>query len=129
MTTDLWCLVWTAVLSVAVPNVYFVGRMQVAGGMEWMLGNRDTPLEAPPWVGRAQRAHANLVENLAPFAALVLSAAVAGRANGWTALGAELFLVARIAHFAIYTAGLPGLRTLAFLAGVAGEVLILVQLF
>lgn len=129
MTTDLWCLVWTAVLAVLIPNIYLVGRMQAPGGMEWMLGNRDTPLEAAAWVGRAVRAHANLVEGLTPFAVLVLVAHVAGKANGWTALGAEMFLVARIAHFAIYSAGVPGLRTLAFTVGVAGELLILLQLF
>jgi uncharacterized MAPEG superfamily protein len=129
MTTDLWCLVWTAVLCVALPNVGLVGRMQVAGGMEWALGNRDTPLEVPAWVARAGRAHINLVEGLAPFAVLVLVAAVAGKANGWTALGAQIFLLARIAHAAIYIAGIAGLRTLAFIAGVVGEVLILLQLF
>lgn len=129
MTTDLWCLVWTAVLAVLIPNIYLVGRMQAPGGMEWMLGNRDTPLEAAAWVGRAVRAHANLLEGLTPFAVLVLVAHVAGKANGWTALGAEMFLVARIAHFAIYSAGVPGLRTLAFTVGVAGELLILLQLF
>ena len=129
MTTDLWCLVWTAVLSVAIPNIYLVGRVQVAGGIAWMRGNRDAPLDAPPWVGRAVRAHANLVEGLAPFAILVLVAHVAGRANGWTALGAEIFLLARIAHFVIYAAGIPDLRTLAFMAGVVGELLILLQLF
>ena len=129
MTTDLWCLVWTAVLCVAIPNIYLVGRLQTAGGIAWMRGNRDAALDAPAWVGRAVRAHANLVEGLAPFAILVLVAQVAGKANGWTALGAEMFLVARIAHFAIYAAGIPDLRTLAFMVGVAGEVLILLQLF
>lgn len=129
MTTDLWCLVWTAVLCVALPNVALVGRMQVPGGMQWAFGNRDTPLDVPAWAARAGRAHMNLVEGLAPFAVLVLVAAVAGKANGWTALGAQLFLLARIAHAVIYIAGIAGLRTLAFIAGGIGEILILVQLF
>ena len=38
-------------------------------------GSRDQPFEGlPAWVGRARRAHANLVENLVVFAALVLVA-------------------------------------------------------
>ena len=78
---------------------------------------------------RAQRAHANLVENLAAFAILVLVAQVAGKANGMTALGAIIFFLARVAHAAVYTAGIVGLRTGVFFAGVAGEVLILIQLF
>jgi len=128
MTTDLMMLVWTALLSMFLPVTYLIGRMQVPGGMQWGLGNRDTPIEMPAWAARAQRAHANLVENLAPFAILVLVAYVAGRANGWTALGSVIFFWARVAHAAVYIAGLVGIRTLVFFVGVFGELLILAQL-
>jgi uncharacterized MAPEG superfamily protein len=129
MTTELWSLVWTAVLALVIPTIYGTGRMQMPGGMQWALGNRDEPLAAPAWAGRALRAHANLVENLAPFAILVLAAQIAGKTNGWTALGAQLFLWARIAHVAIYTAGWIGVRTAVFFIGTVGELLILFQLF
>ncbi len=128
MTTDLMTLVWTAVLSLLVPSIYLVGRAQTPGGMEWALGNRAEPLQIPEWAARAQRAHANLVENLAPFAILVLIAHLTGKANGWTALGAQLFFWARVAHVVVYTAGLIGIRTAVFFVGTAGELLILVQL-
>ena len=129
MTTDLLMLVWTALLCLLIPTIYLTGEMITPGGMEWGLGNRDVPLELPPWAARAKRAHANLVENLAPFAILVLVAHVAGKANGMTALGAVIFFWARVAHLGVYTAGIVGLRTLVFFAGVAGEILILIQLF
>ena len=129
MTTDLAMLVATSLLALAIPVLYLIGRMQVPGGMQWALGNREVPLVVPEWVARAQRAHANLVENLAPFAVLVLTAHLAGRANQWTAYGAALFFVARLAHVGCYTAGLVPLRTLVFFAGTAGEILILLQLF
>ena len=129
MTTDLWMLVWTAVLCLLMPSVYLVGRMQTPGGMEWALGNRDQALQVPPWVARAQRAHENLVENLAAFAILVLVAQVAGKANAMTALGAAIFFWARVAYAAVYTGGIVALRTGVFFVGVAGEVLILIQLF
>jgi len=48
--------------------------MQMPGGMQWALGNRDEPLAVPAWTARAVRAHANLIENLAPFTILVLEA-------------------------------------------------------
>ena len=127
MTTDLVMLVATAVLCLLLPTVYAVGRGQMPGGLAWAFGNRDTPLVVPAWTRRAERAHANLVENLAPFAILVLVAHVAGRANATTALGATLFFWARVAHAAIYVGGLVYLRTLAFFVGVVGEVMILVQ--
>ena len=129
MTIDLWSLVWTAVLCLAIPLIYGVGRSQVPGGLQWGLGNRDTPLPVVAWAARAERAHANLVENLAPFAVLVLVANVAGMANYWTALGSQLFLWGRVAHVVVYTAGWIGVRTAVFLVGLAGEVMILIQLF
>jgi uncharacterized MAPEG superfamily protein len=129
MTTDLWTLVWTALLCMLTPTIYLIGRMQTPGGMEWALGNRDQPFKVPDWAARAQRAHDNFVENLAPFAILVLAAQIAAKANGWTALGAQMFFWARVAHVAVYTAGIVGVRTAVFFVGVAGEVLILLQLF
>ena len=129
MSTDLMTLVWTAVLCLLIPPIYLVGRMQTPGGMEWALGNRPEPLKVPEWAARAHRAHANLVENLAAFAILVLVAHVGGKANAWTALGAQMFFWARVAHVVVYTAGLVGVRTAVFFVGVVGELLILVQLF
>ena len=130
MTTDLTMLVWTALLCLSIPMIYGVGRAQVAGGMEWGLGNREVPLAGvPEWAARAHRAHLNLVENLVPFAILVLVAQASGKANAMTALGAEIFFWARVAHVAVYTAGITRLRTAVFLLGTIGEILILIQLF
>jgi uncharacterized MAPEG superfamily protein len=129
MTIDLWMLVASALLCLSIPVISLVGLMQTPGGTAWGLGNRDTPHEVAAWVGRTRRAHANLVENLAPFAALVLVAHVAGKADATTALGAQLFLAGRIAHLIVYMLGIPVLRTLVFGVAVFGEILILLQLF
>ena len=128
MTTDLTMLVWTALLCVSLPVAYLIGRNQVPGGLAWGFGNRGTKLAVADWVGRAERAHMNLIENLAPFAILVLTAQVAGRADARTALGATLFFWARVGHAAVYIAGIPYLRTAIFFVGTAGELLILSRL-
>jgi uncharacterized MAPEG superfamily protein len=129
MTTDLWMLVWSAVLCVALIFVYLPSRITTPGGLAWGFGNRERPLEFPAWAGRAERAHRNLVENLAPFAILVLVAHIAGKANATTALGATIFFWGRVAHAAVYTAGIAYVRTLAFAVAFFGEVMILLQLF
>ena len=129
MTTDLTMLVATGVLCLLMPMIYLIGRVQTPGGMEWALGNRDAPLQLPEWAARAQRAHANLVENLAPFAILVLVAQVSGKADAATAIGAQVFFWARVAYAVVYTAGMVGVRTAVFFVGTAGELLILVRLF
>jgi len=128
MTIDLWMLVASALLCLAIPYLGLAGLARAPGGMAWGFGNRDVPLAVPAWVERVRRAHANMVENLAPFAVLVLVAHVTGRANGTTAFGAELFFAGRVAHLLVYAAGVPVVRTLVFGVAVAGEILILTQL-
>jgi uncharacterized MAPEG superfamily protein len=128
MTTDLQMLVWTALLALLLPAVYAAGRLSRPGGVAWGFGNRDAPLATPPWVDRAVRAHANLVENLPPFIALVVVAHLTGRADDTTALGATIFFWARVAHALIYTAGVVYLRTAAFAVSLVGEGMILSRL-
>ena len=84
--------------------------------------------DLPAWAQRCHRAHMNLVENLAPFAVLVLVAHVLGISNAMTVLGAQLFFWARIAQTVVMIAGIPWLRTLAFAAGLLGNLLILGQI-
>jgi uncharacterized MAPEG superfamily protein len=108
--------------------VILVGRARTPGGAKWGLGNRDTPMKFSGWAERAGHAHANLVENLAPFAILVLVAHLSGQANDLTALGARIFFWARVAHAAVYIAGITGLRTLIFLVSLGAEILIMLQI-
>jgi len=128
MTTDLWMLVATALLSLAIPIIYAVGRFQTPGGFTWSLLNRDQPLAIPAWASRAHRAHSNLVENIGPFAILVIAAHLADKANGVTALGATIFFAARFAHVVVYTAGIPYMRTGAWVVGWIGGFMIFAQL-
>ena len=65
-----------------------------------------------------------MIENLVLFAALVLIAAVAGKANATTAMGAMIFFWARLAYAVIYLIGIPWLRTLAWFVSVIGMAMI-----
>ena len=62
------------------------------------------------------------------FAALVLIAAVAGKANAMTAMGAAIFFWGRVAYAVIYVAGIAWLRTAAWFVSVIGMVLIAIEL-
>ena len=129
MTTDLTMLVWSALLALVSPYPYVTGLLIRPGGLAWGTGARDQPLtDEADWAKRARRAHANLVENLVPFAALVLTAHLAGRANGTTALGAQLFFWSRLLYLPAYVLGLSPWRTLIFTVGTLGQFLIVFQL-
>jgi uncharacterized MAPEG superfamily protein len=122
-------LVATALLCLGVPFLYGAGRFMQPGGFGWSAGNRETELAVPGWTRRAVRAHANLIENLAPFAILVLVAHVSGKANQTTALGATIFFWGRVAHLMAYVAGITYLRTLVWFGSWAGGIMVLTQLF
>ena len=75
------------------------------------------PRPVPLWGQRAHRAYLNAVECFAPFAALVIVAQVAGKANGMTAFWATSFFWLRLAHAIVYWTAIPYLRTVLFTLG------------
>lgn len=127
MSTELQMLVWAAALALAQILIVIAGALSTVA-LPLLVGNREGMGDQPGWVGRGQRAHRNMLESLVPFAALVLVAHVAGRENAMTALGAQIFLGARIAYAAVYLAGIPYLRTLVWIVALSGMSLILLQL-
>jgi uncharacterized MAPEG superfamily protein len=93
-------------------------------GLNTLAGNRDSLPDITGWAGRAKRAHLNMIENLVLFAALVLIAAAAGKANATTAMGAMIFFWARLAYAIIYVIGIPWLRTVVWFISVIGMAMI-----
>lgn len=127
MTTDLTMLTWSAALCALLWMPYVLARIG-AWGLINTVGYPDAPPEVPAWSARTQKAHSNLVENLVPFAVLVLVAHVGGMANETTALAATVFFWARVAHAVTFTLGIPWIRTLTFVAGFAAQVMIFLEI-
>jgi uncharacterized MAPEG superfamily protein len=128
LTIELNVLFWSAILYLLHILVAAVGA-DANNGIAWAVGNHDTQPELPEWVNRARRAQANLAENLLPFACLILVAHQSGNVGYWSALGAQIFLVSRIAFWFLYLAGIKVLRTLAYLCGVVGIFMVAFQIF
>ncbi|MFT5181583.1 MAG: putative MAPEG superfamily protein [Alphaproteobacteria bacterium] len=127
MTTDLLYLTLSAGLCAVLWIPYVLSRIQTWGLVN-AVGYPENPPELPAWAQRAKRVHENMVENLAPFAALVLVAQVTGAANETTALASLLFFWSRVAHAIVFILGIPWLRTLAFFAAWIGLVLIFIEI-
>ena len=87
MSPDLYFLLMSTILCFVQMLIAATGaNTQV--GLPALAGNREGLPDIVGWPGRARRAHLNMIENLVLFAALVLIAAVAGKANATTAMGA-----------------------------------------
>lgn len=129
MTQELTALV----LSILVGLIHLFAAANASTrvrGIAWNAGPRDRPkppLEGVP--GRLDRAFRNYLETFAFFAAAVLIAHAANRHNGLTVSGAWLYLAARVVYLPLYAAGVPYIRSLVWLAGTFGILLILAGLY
>lgn len=125
MNAELTVLAWGCVL--ALVHIFVAVRFKTRQyGTKWNLGARDEDLPPPqPMVGRLARAQANFFETFPIYAAAALIVTVAHLESRWTAIGAWTWLAARIVYLPLYAAGVPYLRTLAFLASIAGIALVL----
>ncbi|WP_172438635.1 MAPEG family protein [Sphingobium yanoikuyae] len=123
MSPDLYSLVATGLLLIflAFVSTALYGK-QV--GNPALLGNREGLPEPIGAALRARRAHLNLLENAVPFAIAVFAARMLGSVSGIVATAAVVFVAARIVHAVAYIAGIAGVRTFAWLAGVVATIVI-----
>jgi uncharacterized MAPEG superfamily protein len=129
LAAELFWLTASALMTGLLWVPYVLNRMVEHG--PWAALKNPSTETAPraEWAKRMLAAHANAVENLVVFAPLVLAAVSAGRTSGITAAAAEVYFFSRLAHFVVYSAGVPLLRTLAFAAGWAACVVIALATF
>ena len=105
----------------------------VAGNAElppgYLFTSRDKPAPARGLLfGRATRALANYVENLTPFIALALALIVTQRTGGSGALGATIWILARIVYIPIYLLGVVYVRTAVYTISIIGLLMMLRRL-
>ncbi|HEX3632404.1 MAG TPA: MAPEG family protein [Casimicrobiaceae bacterium] len=127
MNTELMYLVWITAFTAIMWIPYILDRLAV-WGLADTVGYPDTPKAQSPWARRMKAAHANAIENLVIFAALVLAAHAASISNSATVFACALYFWARIVHWFAYTAALPWVRTLAFAAAFAAQMILAWQL-
>jgi len=117
MTTDLRYLAYTAILTAALWIPYVVAQVMTNGFLAAPNYVDPTPRPVPLWGKRADRTYLNAVEVFAPFAALVIVAQIAGKANAMTAFWTISFFWLRLAHAVVYLLGVPYVRTVIFTLG------------
>ena len=129
MSRELMWLTMMVILTGVLWIPYILDRIAVRGLMGAMANpsRNDTPQS--PWAQRLYFAHTNAVENLVIFAPLVLILDLQHHSTQSTALACAVYFWARLAHVIVYTLGIPVLRTLAFAAGFAAQVALVVAVF
>ena len=125
LTPDLYWLTLTALMTAVLwaPHVLFLIFKQEGIVGAFMDTKGENNME-PEWGKRSKRAHINAQQNLAVFAALVLTAHIAGVPPAKTATFAMVYFFARLVHYVVYTLGLPLIRQFSFVIGATVQVLI-----
>jgi uncharacterized MAPEG superfamily protein len=116
MTTELLYLVLVTTLT-AVMWIPYILNMILVRGIAEAVSYPDNPKPLAPWAAKMKAAHANAVENLVVFAALVLSAHVLNVSNSATATACMVYFWARFVHWLAYTLAVPWVRTITFVVG------------
>ncbi len=129
MSVELQMLLWACVLGlVQIGIAATAGTMQ--RGLKWNAGARDEVM--PPLTGvagRLDRALKNFLETFPFFAVAVLALEAAHRGNAHTAMGAQIYLWARVAYVPLYALGIAYVRTLAWAASIYGLLAVLLASF
>ena len=125
-SAEIQMLLWAVVLGL-VQLVIATMMATKDQGLPYNLTARDMP--APPVTvvtARLGRAFKNFLETFVFFAVAVLAVTALGKTNATSALGAEIYLAARVIYVPVYAAGIPVLRTLVWATSIAGLVMVLV---
>ena len=105
MKTELFYLLLTAILTGLLWIPVVIGYVSSRGALGPDSYKVAPTAPLPNWVNRANRAHQNAVENLAPFAAVVLIAQAIGLSTPVTQSCAAVYFYARLAHAVIHISG------------------------
>jgi len=127
MTTELMYLTWVTALTAVIWVPYILNAIMVRGLID-AVGYPANPAPLAPWAARMKAAHANSIENLVVFAALVLVADSVGVSNDVTVMACQVYFWARVVHLAAYTFAIPWVRTVAFVVGFGCQAALVLQL-
>ena len=124
---ETWILAALAVylLNVFLPALMYLPQIGISGH----VGARDSLPEHARLAARARKSHANHQENLPVFLALAFLVMLSETADmGQAVLGAQLFVLGRLAYMPLYIAGIPWLRSGAYLVSFAGYALLVMAI-
>ncbi|WP_298395958.1 MAPEG family protein [Sphingobium sp.] len=120
MPVEITILAWGMILLLV--HIFAAAHVKTKQyGAKWNMGARDEHLPPMnPLAGRLARAEANYKETLPIAIVALIGVVLADKTSEWTAMGGWIWLGARIVYLPLYAVGVPVIRTIIFMAGLAG---------
>ena len=127
MSVELEMLVWVSTLTLLMWVPYVLSGIindGLVASLKWQGDEKQRFL----WAEWAKRAHYNSIENLIPFAIIVIIAHLTNISNEVTTSAATAYFWLRAIHYIFYTAGISFMRTLAFIGSWLAQICIVFQI-
>ena len=121
---DMTILTWVTIIAASTIRA----KGWTLPGLMYSLSNRENTLETNHLAHRADRTASNTLENFVLFLGLASVAMTSAAPSPLILQGAQLFLLARLVFVPVYYAGIIYVRTLVWLAGVVGLIMMLMGL-
>jgi uncharacterized MAPEG superfamily protein len=126
--SELLCLELSVVLWIVFLFTQILTTRAEFGDAYLFTPRDDAPAPKGPACGRAKRALANYLENYAPFIAADVALIVSQHTGGVGALGATVWIIARLLYLPAYVLGWIYLRTALWAISLIGLLMMLVRL-
>lgn len=124
LSTELYWLTLTILMTAVFWVPYILNRLLEQGVLRALWDPQGDTATHRAWARRMMKAHDNAVENLVVFAPLVILVQLAGVNSATTAAACATYFGARLVHYLAFTFAVPVLRVVAFLTGVAMQLLL-----
>ena len=115
-------------LALYVVQLFLQETSRLGLGLKNLLGNRDALPEHTVVSARLDRAKNNMMEALPIFLGLALLALVKNGDSSAANSGALVFLIARVLYIPAYASSIRAVRSILWLAGMIGLVMMAVSL-
>jgi len=124
MSVEIYWLCLTVLMTGLFWVLYILNRFYEIGILPAVMNPNTDERPKALWAQRMMDAHMNAVENLVVFAPLALVIHILALGTGLTAIAVKVYFFVRLAHFIVYSLGIPAMRTVMFLAGFACQVIL-----
>lgn len=117
LTTEIFWLTMTVAMTGLFWLPYIINRLYEEGMLKAIWNPEPDAGPKAKWAARMMSAHENAVENLVIFIPLVLIVQILGINNDATAFATLLYFSSRLAHYFVFSFGIPILRVVMFFVG------------
>lgn len=128
ISKEIFWLTLTVVMSGTLWVPYILNRLYEEGILKALWNPEPDTGPKAKWAVRMMAAHENAVENLVIFIPLVLIIQLLGINNEATATACAIYFFSRIAHFIVFSIGIPVARVVIYFVSFYAQVVLAINI-